>query len=86
MSRKLTFTTAALDGRVHREEELTLARTLTQRSQQHSATTASLPVPETPDDAAVAAAMDGPHAVTLNSSSNRRRVALPDPLAFKYVY
>ncbi|GAB1310027.1 Sin3 complex subunit [Madurella fahalii] len=76
MSLKLTFPTTALDGRVHREEELTLARTASQR--QHAA---NPPVPETPDGAVAFHAMDGSPAAPLNP--NRRRVALPDPRIFQ---
>jgi hypothetical protein len=75
MSRRLDFPTTALDARVHREEELSLAQIA---SQHRNAKTA---VPEPPDGAAVAPAMgsvpgSGP-------VPNRRRVALPDPVALK---
>ncbi|KXX75628.1 Protein STB2 [Madurella mycetomatis] len=78
MSLKLTFPTTALDGRVHREEELTLARTASQR--QHPANSAE---PETPVDTVDPPAMDTSPAAPPNP--NRRRVALPDPVAFKFL-
>lgn len=87
MSLRLSFPATALDGRVHREEELTLARTasLQQQQQQHQqhqhAASPNPPAAEPSDDAVVPAAMDPSPAVPLNP--NRRRVALPDPVALK---
>ncbi|KAK4170093.1 hypothetical protein QBC43DRAFT_45 [Cladorrhinum sp. PSN259] len=68
---------ASLDARVHREEELTLARTLSHRTPKQPAAA----VPEAQDGAAVAAE------ASLNAppASGRRRVALPDPIAFKFL-
>lgn len=67
MSLRLAFPTAALDGRVHREEELTLARTTTHRKPS--------------DGPATATATAGDP--TVPPAAGRRRVALPDPVAFK---
>ncbi|KAK3309531.1 uncharacterized protein B0T15DRAFT_5435 [Chaetomium strumarium] len=63
MSRRLGFPTVALDPRVHREEDLSLARTASQQQRSDAA-------------AAGAAAPFNP---------NRRRVVLPDPVAFKFL-
>lgn len=87
MSLRTAFPTAALDGRVHREEELTLARTASLRA---GAKPTSLPPPsppsppppETLDGAASPAAMGS--SAPAPPTPNRRRVVLPDPVAFKY--
>ncbi|KAL2198907.1 hypothetical protein P885DRAFT_31969 [Corynascus similis CBS 632.67] len=74
MSLRISFPTAvAGDPRVHREEELTLAR---KASYQRSARAA---VPETPDNAVMAGAP------AARPSAGRRRVVLPDPVAFKFL-
>jgi hypothetical protein len=70
MSLRLSFPTAT-DPRAHREEELTLARTT---SYQRNAKPA---VPESPDGAAMSSAPPA------RSNTARRRVVLPDPVAFK---
>src|SRR5690242_4131751 len=75
MSLRLSFPTAAFDGRIHREEELTQARTALQQ-QQRNATPAAL---ETPDGAAAMGSVPA-----APPSAGRRRVVLPDPVAFKY--
>ncbi|KAL2018559.1 hypothetical protein VTK56DRAFT_601 [Thermocarpiscus australiensis] len=77
MSFRLALPTVALDGRVHREEELTLDRTASQRRN------ANLAGPATPDGAAVAAAMG--RSSTVPPNPNRRRVVLPDPMATKFL-
>lgn len=73
MALRLAFPTTALDGRMHREEELTLARAATANA------TASRR--KTPDGLATlsasASAPAGP------PTAGRRRVVLPDPVAFK---
>jgi len=72
-------------GAVHREEDLTLARI---NSQRHTRTN----VPETPSSvssqsrqrqANIGSAMDSP--TSSPPSALRRRVVLPDPVAFRYV-
>ncbi|KAK4155567.1 hypothetical protein C8A00DRAFT_41842 [Chaetomidium leptoderma] len=76
MSLRLSFPTAAFDGRIHREEELTQARTALQQ-QQRNATPAVL---ETPDGAAAMGSVPA-----APPSTGRRRVALPDPVAFRFL-
>ncbi|KAK4231243.1 hypothetical protein QBC38DRAFT_467248 [Podospora fimiseda] len=68
---------ASLDARVHREEELTLARTLSHRAARPPAAA----VPDNQDGAAVASE------TSLNTppAPGRRRVVLPDPIAFKFL-
>jgi hypothetical protein len=72
MALRLAFPTTALDGRVHREEELTLARAATANAASRR---------KTPDGLATlsasASAPAGP------PTAGRRRVVLPDPVAFK---
>ncbi|KAL2173492.1 uncharacterized protein P884DRAFT_251657 [Thermothelomyces heterothallicus CBS 202.75] len=72
MSLRIPFPTA-VDPRVHREEEMTLAR---KASYQRSARSA---VPETPDDAAMGSVPAPP------PNTNRRRIVLPDPVAFRFL-
>ncbi|KAK4144770.1 uncharacterized protein C8A04DRAFT_11224 [Dichotomopilus funicola] len=64
---------SGVDARVHREEELTLARTASYRRN------ATLGARETPDRAT----MDS--APTVRPGLGRRRVVLPDPVAFKFL-
>jgi hypothetical protein len=72
MSLRLPFPTA-LDGRAHREEELTLARTASyQRNRKPS-------LPEPPDGTTVMGSTP-----VAAPNPGRRRVVLPDPVAFKY--
>ncbi|CAP59846.1 uncharacterized protein PODANS_1_1740 [Podospora anserina S mat+] len=76
MSIRIPFPPAAsLDGRAHREEDITLARTASNKNARPA-------VPETPDGAA-AAKVEA--ALALPPASNRRRVVLPDPIAFKFL-
>ncbi|KAL2165562.1 hypothetical protein VTH06DRAFT_864 [Thermothelomyces fergusii] len=72
MSLRIPFPTA-VDPRVHREEELTLAR---KASYQRSVRSA---VPDAPDDAAMGSVS------TPAPNTKRRRVVLPDPVAFKFL-
>ncbi|KAL2155196.1 hypothetical protein VTH82DRAFT_3872 [Thermothelomyces myriococcoides] len=72
MSLRIPFPTA-VDPRVHREEELTLAR---KASYQRNARSAVL---EAPDDAAMGSVPAPP------PKTNRRRIVLPDPVAFKFL-
>ncbi|KAJ4290744.1 hypothetical protein N0V88_006493 [Collariella sp. IMI 366227] len=69
MSLRIGFPTTAFDARVHREEELTLARTATRQNDVK---------PPLPD------ALDGV-ASSVPPPLNRRRVVLPDPVAFKFL-
>ncbi|KAL2136524.1 hypothetical protein VTI74DRAFT_3349 [Chaetomium olivicolor] len=73
MSLRIGFPSTALDGRVHREEELTLARSASQQR------TVKAAVPEAPEGAAAGAAP------TVPPTPNRRRVVLPDPVAFRFL-
>ncbi|KAH6853348.1 hypothetical protein B0I37DRAFT_359061 [Chaetomium sp. MPI-CAGE-AT-0009] len=77
MSLRLSFPTA-VDPRAHREEELTLARTASYHNHQRNAKSAA---PETPDGAAMSSALPPP----VTPSTGRRRVVLPDPVAFKFL-
>lgn len=75
MSFRLTFP-APLDGRLHREEELTLARVASQRN---ARTAAGL-------EAHAGASLDGSGRASTSMSPTppkKKRVVLPDPVAFK---
>ncbi len=75
MALRLAFPATALDARVHREEELTLARAAT------AAATASRR--KTPDGLATLSASASAPSPAGPPTAGRRRVVLPDPVAFK---
>ncbi|KAL2260803.1 hypothetical protein VTK26DRAFT_5101 [Humicola hyalothermophila] len=77
MSLRVPFPTVALDGRVHREEELTLARIASQQRHARPA------VSNATNSAAPGTAMDG--SSVAHPRSSRRRVVIPDPLAIKFL-
>ncbi|KAK4204026.1 hypothetical protein QBC40DRAFT_218209 [Triangularia verruculosa] len=76
MSIRIPFPAASLDGRAHREENITLARTASHRNARPA-------VPETPDGATAAKVEAA--ALALPPGPGRRRVVLPDPIAFKFL-
>jgi len=71
-------TQATLDARVHREEQLTLARTTSQLNTRNAALDPSLPAMP-----AAAAPTQTPLAATISKALKRRRVVLPDPVALR---
>ncbi|KAL2270842.1 hypothetical protein VTJ83DRAFT_213 [Remersonia thermophila] len=80
MSFKLPFPTA-VDGRVHREEELTLAR-LASHHQRLAKDAAASSEPRAAGSTAMASA---PPTTAVPIPANRRRVVLPDPVAFRFL-
>ncbi|KAK0734826.1 hypothetical protein B0T26DRAFT_746685 [Lasiosphaeria miniovina] len=90
MSLRLPFPASALDGRAYREEDLPLARTASNRFTRPPALETAVPqhpflsaLAAAPMATAAAAAMD--LAPLPPPSPQRRRVVLPDPVAFKFL-
>ncbi|KAK4191886.1 hypothetical protein QBC35DRAFT_280380 [Podospora australis] len=75
MSIRLTFP-AALDGRVHREEDFTLARTGSHRNARPAVPAA---------EATAGTATTKRPSLSAPPAKGRRRVVLPDPIAFKFL-
>ncbi|KAK3393842.1 hypothetical protein B0H63DRAFT_555152 [Podospora didyma] len=83
---RLSFPTSSLDGRVHREEEPTLARTISSRNSRPPA----LEIISRPPSAAPKLETTPPAVLDMAAplappAPNRRRVVLPDPIAFKFL-
>lgn len=83
---------STMDGRIHREEEVTLARIASQqqgRANNILVTTASNKIQGI--SASAGLGLDDMHEERTSRSTspalqkNKRRVVLPDPVAFKYV-
>lgn len=87
MSTRLQFPGSALDARAHREEDLTIARMASQRSQRPPAQESQTPPPKSaslrPDGAASKSSSESPPATS--PPPIRRRVVLPDPVAFRFL-
>src|SRR4051812_10484549 len=82
---RLSFPTSSLDGRVHREEELTLARTIS--TSRRNSRPPPLEIISRPPSAApkLETAVVDMAAPLAPPAPNRRRVVLPDPIAFRWV-
>ncbi|KAK3329071.1 hypothetical protein B0H66DRAFT_540180 [Apodospora peruviana] len=85
MSIRMPFPGAALDARVHREEQLTLARTNSQLNARRAMLDTSIPPKSVGPrlNSATVASKDGSPDVSL--TQKRRRVVLPDPVALKFL-
>jgi hypothetical protein len=78
MSFRLAFPSSSIDPRLHREEELTLARVASQRNARTAAGLEAYPGARLDGSGEVSSSMSPP-------PRKKRRVVLPDPVAFKYV-
>jgi len=79
MAFRLPFPAPSTDGRMHREEDLTLARRASQRNAR------STPL-ETPSSAGLKLHRSVEDSPTRFPVLQRRHIALPDPVAFRYVF
>lgn len=79
MSFRIPFPATSMDGRIHREEELSLARRASYRNAK--ATSVETPTSSAPKLSRHVEASPP----TGSPALQRRHIALPDPVAFKYV-
>ncbi|KAK1777980.1 hypothetical protein QBC45DRAFT_176661 [Copromyces sp. CBS 386.78] len=85
MSLRMPFPGAALDARVHREEELSLARTNSHRNAILQSQPALLDTNVSSSMAPTAASVIKDPSPSASPPPERRRVVLPDPVALKYL-
>lgn len=79
MAFRLPFPVPSTDGRVHREEELTLARLASQRNARSAAL-------ETPASSAPRLDPSGDASPAGSPAIQQRHIVLPDPVAFRQAF
>lgn len=78
MSFRIPFPVPSTDGRLHREEDLTLARLASQRNARSAAL-------ETPLPSGSKLSRSGEASPTRSPALPQRQIVLPDPVTFRHV-